>query len=70
MAISWQTGILHGRHIGLDHVVGLGDDRIAHLFGERRALDEELYLRALHFGVGEDAHDRLFVVGNHDGLLV
>ena len=65
-----QAGVLHGRHIGFDHVVGLGDDRIGQLLGKRRALDEELHLRALHFGVGEDAHDRFLVVGDHDGLFL
>ena len=65
-----QAGVLHRGHVGLDHVVGLGQHRVGELFGKRRALDEELHLRTLHFGIGVDADDRLLVVGNLDGLLL
>ena len=65
-----QTGVLHGGHVGFDYVGRFGEHRIGHLLGKGRTLDEDLHLRALHLGVGEDAHDGFLVVGNHDGLFL
>ena len=45
-------------------------DRVGQFAGEGRAFDEELDLAALHFGIGVDADDGLFVVGNDDRLLL
>ena len=65
-----QAGIFHRAHVGFGNVDDLGSYLVVHLLGQSRALDEDLYARTLHFGVGEDADDGLLVVGHHDDLLL
>ena len=65
-----QTGILHRGHVSLYHVEHLAVYQVVVLLGYGRALYEDLHARTLHFGIGVDADDRLFVVGHRDHLFL